>query len=92
VPIEAALLSVLETYLDSRGYRFPATARRAQGASGSGLERWSATRPLIVGWDGERITRSTAQSRIKRAFKRARTRRPTRPRCTRTRAAAHLRH
>src|SRR5258705_12503870 len=33
--------------------------------------RWPARSPLFVGRDGERITRGTLQSRIKRAFKRA---------------------
>jgi integrase/recombinase XerC len=70
VPIEAELLSVLESYLDSRALRLPdAETRRA--ASGSGLARWSARSPLFVGRDGQRITAGTLQSRIKRAFKRA---------------------
>src|SRR5258705_3059164 len=33
--------------------------------------RWPARSPLFVGRDGERITRGTLQSRIKRAFKRS---------------------
>jgi len=70
VPIEAELLVVIETYLDSRALRFPdAETRRA--TSGSGLARWSARAPLFVGSDGQRITAGTLQSRIKRAFKRA---------------------
>jgi len=35
------------------------------------LSRWPARSPLFVGRDGERITRGTLQSRIKRSFKRA---------------------
>ena len=35
------------------------------------LSRLPARSPLFVGRDGERITRGTLQSRIKRAFKRA---------------------
>jgi site-specific recombinase XerC len=70
VPIEAELLSVLETYLDSRAVRFPEAEKR-RGTARSGLARWSARCPLFVGRDGERITKGTLQSRIKRAFKRA---------------------
>jgi integrase/recombinase XerC len=85
VPIEAELLSVIRTYLDSRALSFPdAETRRA--TSGSGLSRWPARAPLFVGRDGQRITPGTLQSRIKRAFKRG----PRRP--TRTRTAPHLRH
>jgi integrase/recombinase XerC len=70
VPIEAELLSVLETYLDSRAVRFPRSEKR-RGTARSGLSRWSACSPLFVGRDGDRITQGTLQSRIKRAFKRA---------------------
>lgn len=71
VPIEAELLSVIETYLRSRAVRFPeATKRKAQFAE-SALSLWPAHSPLFVGRDGERITRGTLQSRIKRAFSRA---------------------
>jgi integrase/recombinase XerC len=71
VPIEAELLSVIEAYLTSRAIRFPAaTGRKADGV-GSALSRWPGRSPLFVGRDGERITRGTLQSRIKRAFKRA---------------------
>ena len=70
VPIEAELLSVIQTYLDSRALRFPGTEKR-RATAGSGLARWSARSPLFVGRDGERITQGTLQSRIKRAFKRA---------------------
>jgi site-specific recombinase XerD len=70
VPIEAELLSVIQTYLDSRVVRFPG-AEKHRATAGSGLARWSARSPLFVGRDGERITQGTLQSRIKRAFKRA---------------------
>ena len=70
VPIEAELLSVLETYLDSRAARFP-DAEKRRAPAGSGLARWSARSPLFVGRDGQRITQGTLQSRVKRAFKRA---------------------
>jgi integrase/recombinase XerC len=69
VPIEAELLSVLRTYLDSRAVRFPNADKRR--AAGVGLAYWSARSPLFVGRDGERITKGTLQSRIKRAFNRA---------------------
>jgi integrase/recombinase XerC len=71
VPIEAELLSLIEAYLDSRAIRFPGDTKRTADAVGSPLTRWPARSPLVVGRDGERITRGTVQSRIKRAFKRA---------------------
>ena len=71
VPIEAELLTVIETYLTSRAVRFPGTAKRTNNVADSALSRWPARSPLFVGRDGERITRGTLQSRIKRAFKRA---------------------
>ena len=71
VPIEAELLSVIETYLESRANRFPAATKRKADVAGSALSRWPARSPLFVGRDGERITRGTLQSRIKRAFRRA---------------------
>ena len=71
VPIEAGLLAVIEAYLHSRTLRFPATVKRTTNTAASPLSRWPARSPLFVGRDGERITRGTLQSRIKRAFKRA---------------------
>jgi integrase/recombinase XerC len=68
VPIEADLLSVIEDYLDSRASRFPATLK---SSAGKGLSRWPANAPLFVGRDGQRITRGTIQSRVRRAFRRA---------------------
>lgn len=69
VPIEAPLLAAIEDYLDSRAVRFPDSAKKAK--AGTGLSRWPAPSPLFVGRDGERITRGTLQSRIKRAFRRS---------------------
>ncbi|MCV7139853.1 site-specific integrase, partial [Mycolicibacterium fortuitum] len=69
VPVEADLLGVIEVYLDSRATRFPEAARHQGRSEGGGLSRWPARSPLFVGRDGERITRGTVQSRIKRAFK-----------------------
>lgn len=71
MPVEAGLLSVIEVYLESRANRFPHAAKRKADVSSSALSRWPARSPLFVGRDGERITRGTLQSRIKRAFKRA---------------------
>jgi site-specific recombinase XerD len=68
VPIEAELLSVIEDYLDSRAGRLPATLK---SCTGKGLSRWPANAPLFVGRDGQRITRGTIQSRVRRAFRRA---------------------
>jgi integrase/recombinase XerC len=70
VPIEAELLKVIHTYLDSRAIRFR-DAEKRRATARYGLARWSARSPLFVGRDGERITQGTLQSRIKRAFKRA---------------------
>ncbi|MBP2452332.1 site-specific recombinase XerD [Mycobacteroides abscessus subsp. massiliense] len=69
VPVEADLLRVIEVYLDSRAIRFPDAVKRQAGPLCGGLSRWPARSPLFVGRDGERITRGTVQSRIKRAFK-----------------------
>ena len=69
IPIEPALVAVLEHYLDSRIMRFPATAK--QRSPGGGLAAWPATAPLFVGVDGDRISRGTLQYRVLRAFRRA---------------------
>jgi integrase len=79
VPIEAELLSVIEVYLDSRANRFPGVTKRKTNAASSALSRWPVRSPLFVGRNGERSTRGTLQSRIKRAFKRAGPRRATGP-------------
>jgi integrase/recombinase XerC len=71
VPIEAELLSVIEAYLHSRAMRFPGTGKQKTNAAASPLSLWPARAPLFLGRDGERITRGTLQSRVKRAFKRA---------------------
>ena len=70
IPIEPALVDVLERYLDSRATRFPATAKR-RSSPGGGLAAWPTAAPLFVGADGERITRGTLQYRVLRAFRRA---------------------
>jgi integrase/recombinase XerC len=53
-----------------RASRFPRAEKRT-ASTGSGFSRWSPQSPLFIGRDGERITRGTLQSRIKRAFRRA---------------------
>lgn len=68
VPIEAELLSVIGTYLDSRAARMPDSVLRTRSSTGASLARWAPRSALFVGRDGERITRGTLQSRIKRAF------------------------
>ncbi len=70
IPIESALVAVLEHYLDSRIIRFPATAKR-RSSPGRGLAAWPAGAPLFVGADGDRISRGTLQYRVLRAFRRA---------------------
>jgi site-specific recombinase XerD len=69
IPIESALVAVLEHYLDSRIMRFPATAK--QRSPGRELAAWPAAAPLFVGADGDRISRGTLQYRVLRAFRRA---------------------
>ncbi|MFQ2878630.1 tyrosine recombinase XerC [Mycobacterium sp. MS3] len=69
IPIEAALLDVLDDYLTSRGNRFPTTRRRRQEGDVPVLRRWPTTAPLFVGVDGQRITRGALQYRVLRAFK-----------------------
>ena len=68
VPIESALVEVLEDYLVSRATRFPATTkqRSPEGASTA----WPPAAPLFLGADGERISRGTLQYRVLRAFRR----------------------
>src|SRR5271169_3631303 len=58
-------------YRRSRAIRFPGAVKQKHIAVASGLSQWPARNPLFVGRDGERISRGTLQSRIKRAFKRA---------------------
>ena len=70
IPIESALVQVLERYLDSRATRFPAAAKR-RSSPGGGLTAWPSAAPLFVGSDGERITRGILQYRVLRAFGRA---------------------
>ena len=70
IPIEPALVDVLERYLDSRATRFPAAAKR-RSSPGGGLTPWPTGAPLFVSSDGERITRGTLQYRMLRAFRRA---------------------
>jgi integrase/recombinase XerC len=65
VPIEPALIAVLNAYLVSRAARFPATARGRAGDDE--LNRWPASAPLFVGHDGHRITRGALQYRVLRA-------------------------
>jgi len=69
IPVEAALVSVIDVYLDTRASRFPDTTKRTAVAGVTGLARWPVDAPMFVGRDGERITRGTLQSRVKRAFK-----------------------
>lgn len=66
VPIEHALVEVLNSYLTTRAARFPATTR---GRSGQDQRpQWPASAPLFVGRDGARITRGALQYRVLRAF------------------------
>jgi len=70
VPIESALVELLERYLDGRATRFPATVKR-RSSPGGGLAAWPSAAPLFVGADGDRITRGTLQYPVVRAFRRA---------------------
>ncbi|MCV7034913.1 MULTISPECIES: site-specific integrase [Mycobacterium] len=69
IPVEAGLIKVLESYLDSRAVRFPADTKRRGPSTGIGA--WPTTAPLFVGRDGHRITRGVLQYRVLRAFKKA---------------------
>jgi site-specific recombinase XerD len=69
VPIEPALLAVIVVYLDSRAVQCSDTIKRKVAVGITGLGRWPTRAPLFVGRDGQRITRGTLQSRVKRAFK-----------------------
>ena len=69
VPIESALVELLERYLDGRATRFPATVKR-RSSPGGGFAAWPSAAPLFVGADGG-ITRGTLQYRVLRAFRRA---------------------
>ncbi|MCB0950135.1 MAG: tyrosine-type recombinase/integrase, partial [Mycobacterium sp.] len=51
--------------------RFPQGKKRTSSPKNTPLSGWPHSAPLFVGRDGERMTRGTLQSRIKRAFKRA---------------------
>ena len=53
IPIEPALVDVLERYLDTRAARFPAAAKR-RSSPGGGLAAWPSAAPLFVGADGAR--------------------------------------
>jgi site-specific recombinase XerD len=55
IPVEEALIKVIERYLDSRAARFPGNTRRQRASAG--IAAWPATAALFVGSDGERITR-----------------------------------
>lgn len=69
VPIEPALVEVIDDYLNSRHTRLPPRAKRRSPSEG--VTAWSPNAPLFVGTDGERITRGTLQYRVLRAFKKA---------------------
>lgn len=69
IPIEATMLQVLTSYLDSRAVRFPNTTKKR--SPDGGLACWAASTPLFVGADGARISRGTLQYRVLRAFRHA---------------------
>lgn len=66
LPAELSLLVLIEGYLDSRAKRFPPTGQRRHSR---GLAAYGPRAPLLVGRDGARITHSTVQSRMRRAFR-----------------------
>lgn len=71
IPVEAELLMVIDTYLESRAKRLLDTTKHPGKEEVTGLARWPGRSPLFVGRNGQRITRGTLQYRIKRAFMRA---------------------
>lgn len=70
IPVELALVEVLEQYLHGRAVRFPSSINR-RSSTARELTAWPPTAPLFVGSDGNRITRGTLQYRVLRAFRRA---------------------
>ena len=68
IPVEMALITVIEQYLATRAARFGGRKRPGLDAE---LAAWPAKAPLFVGHDGERITMGTLQYRILRAYRRA---------------------
>lgn len=71
VTAEASLVSVLEMYLASRIERFPDHATSSRKSSKRLGAVIGEKEPLLVGGDGERITRGTLQYRTKRAYRKA---------------------
>lgn len=69
IPIGVELLVVPDDYLTTRTHRLPRTRRRT--TRNAMPSSFTATAPLFVGADGERITLGTLQYRILRAFKKA---------------------
>lgn len=69
VPIEPAILDVIDDYMRSREELFGATVVRP--AVDIPLRRFLAADPLLVGNDGKRLTRGSLQYRIRRAYRRA---------------------
>jgi hypothetical protein len=63
-PVEQALITIVERYLESRAARFPVNTKR-QRASAS-IAVWPATAALFVGSGGERITRDQTCRGIER--------------------------
>jgi site-specific recombinase XerC len=70
IPIGTELLEVVDEYLQTRITRFPSSRKRSPGADR--LSSFSATAPLFLGADGERITRGTLQYRILAGFQEGR--------------------
>ena len=67
IPIEAGPVTVIEEYLASRASCFPQAS--SASTANRGLAAWPDNAPLFVGRDGQRITRGTLQSWIRRAFR-----------------------
>ena len=67
IPIEAGPVTVIEEYLASRASCFPQAS--SASTANRGLAAWPDNAPLFVNRDGQRITRGTLQSWIRRAFR-----------------------
>lgn len=68
---ESSLVAILEMYLKSRIERFPDHVTRAKKGRSRVWSRIDEKEPLLVGANGERITRGTLQYRTKRAYRKA---------------------
>ncbi|WP_068275201.1 site-specific integrase [Aldersonia kunmingensis] len=71
IPVERALLTVIERYLETRYERFPPPPNSRRRRNDRSLAAWPRKAALFVGPTGERITRGILQYRVQRIYRRA---------------------